>query len=262
MDILNKNMYSCLTFLEASQLKEDTLALLPIGAIEQHGPHLPINTDLILAEEFGKRIVSRWSHMFDIVIMPSIPFGLSFEHQWAKGTMSLSILTFASMIMEIWKQIYCQCGIKNIVVINGHGGNRGILDALIQEARNIHGINVCITHPSSMSVIGSNSRMYEVHGGKSETSVMLELCPSLVRMANLPKQPISIKKNENVRTFILDRGQSWPWSSGDDDIALDGIIGDAWMANRDLGLEIVSSALESYENVFNNILKSNKKRNF
>src|SRR3954470_22674885 len=85
-----------LTSAESARLiKETSILCLPLGAIEQHGPHLPLNTDLIVAEGLARRIVAQAGDAFDLWRLPALPLGLSREHDWAPGTLSLSVQNFA-----------------------------------------------------------------------------------------------------------------------------------------------------------------------
>src|SRR3974390_163155 len=81
-----------LPFLEISnRLSKRSMLCLPIGSLEQHGPHLPLNTDIVLAEGLTERIILRWGEGFDLWQLPTISISLAREHEWAPGTVSLSI---------------------------------------------------------------------------------------------------------------------------------------------------------------------------
>src|SRR5678815_4450653 len=73
------------------RLRASSILCLPIGSIEQHGPHLPLNTDVVLAEEFTRRIIARWGDTYDLWQLPTQAVSLAREHEWAQGTLSLSI---------------------------------------------------------------------------------------------------------------------------------------------------------------------------
>ena len=230
-------------------LSEQSVLCLPVGAIEQHGPHLPLNTDVILAEEYTKRFVERWGEEFDLWQLPAIAVGLSMEHAWADGTMSLSVEGFSSYLRELTKAYANAFPARRMAIVNGHGGNRGILEALIYELEGEYGFRTCVIHPSALSRTRSNATVPEVHAGKSETSVMLVLAPELVRMDRLENYP-SAQFGSEIGRLILDRGVTWAWSSCEPGIGTDGTIGDAREASRELGLEIIENAIANASEVF------------
>src|SRR5512143_1729480 len=120
-----------LTFAEISQvLRESSILCLPIGSIEQHGPHLPLNTDVVLVEEFTRRIIARWGETYDLWQLPTLAVGLAREHQWAPGTLSLSVETMKSLLCGLAREITRSLPVRNLAVITGHGGNRRLLEAL------------------------------------------------------------------------------------------------------------------------------------
>ena len=234
-----------LTFTEVPRrLRATSILCMPLGSMEQHGPHLPLNTDTVLAEAFTRRIVARWGDTFDLWQLPALALGLSREHAWAAGTMSLSVQTMTALLRDMGSEIARALPARNLVIVNGHGGNRGVLEALTQELRWDFGLNVCALHLGALMSPVVNSAMPEIHGGKDETSVMLALAPDLVHrdriqaLKNTPDQAA-------IRALILDPGVTWPWSTGDTRIADMGIIGDAQAASVEHGKAIVERAVEA-----------------
>src|ERR1700738_1624808 len=112
-----------LTFPEVRACRRETSILcLPMGAMEQHGAHLPLNTDAVIAEELARRIVARWGNEFDLWLLPTISISLSREHDWAPGPLSLAIQSFVALLKDIAREIVRALPARNIAVISGHGG--------------------------------------------------------------------------------------------------------------------------------------------
>lgn len=236
------------------RLSRDSILCLPIGACEQHGPHLPLNTDTILADRFAFQVAARWHREHDIWLLPTIPYGLSREHGWSAGTVSLTVRVFSELLLGLCEQIAASLPAKNLVIINGHGGNRGILEALIYEMEDRFGLNVCVTHPTALANVGSGSSLPEVHAGMSETSVMLAIAPEEVRMDCIPDDyAADTSASDAIRETIMSRGTTWPWRSNDPSIATLGIIGDARRANAALGCQIAESSLAEYGRVLSRL---------
>ena len=225
------------------------------GAVEQHGSHLPLDTDVVIAEELTRQIVARWGEEFDLWQLPSVPVGLSREHDWAPGTLSLSVHGFVTLFRDLAHAIARALPARNLAIVNGHGGNRGILENLIHEIDADFGFNTCAIHPFDLARIESTPANPDIHGGKSETSVMLALAPDRVRMeliarADEPGAP------EAVQALILDRGATWPWRSDDPRLARGGIIGDAHGASAELGAAIVDRVVAQSERIFRRLLEN------
>jgi creatinine amidohydrolase len=237
-----------LSFLEIpKRLSASSMLCLPLGAIEQHGPHLPLNTDLVIAENVARLMAERLGDEFDLWILPSIPVGLSREHAWAPGTLTLSVQSFAALLRDLAADLARSLPARNLVIVNGHGGNRGILDALIYEIQDQFGFNICVIHPLVLSGM-EDSAVPDIHGGKIETSLMLVFAPHLVRCDNITTLGRQPDKDE-IDKRILDRGVSWPWSSGDRALAEQGVTGDAASASAEFGQQVIESLLKKTQNV-------------
>ena len=234
-----------LTFQEiASALRASAILCLPMGSMEQHGPHLPLNTDTILAEAFTARIVERWGEAYDLWRLPPLAIGLSREHDWAPGTLSLSVAGMTALLRDLGREIARALPTRNLLIVNAHGGNRGILEALGREIRGDFGLNLCALHTGALMSPVADAGLPEIHAGRDETSVMLALAPQLVRRERIPqlKEP---PDGAAVRALILDPAASFPWSSDDRRIAEAGVIGDAREASVEHGNAIVARVVEA-----------------
>jgi creatinine amidohydrolase/Fe(II)-dependent formamide hydrolase-like protein len=244
-----------LTFLEISKrLRATSILCLPIGSIEQHGPHLPINTDVVLAETFTRRIISRWGEAYDLWQLPTIAISLAREHEWAPGTLSLSIEGMTRLVRDLGREIARNLPARNLAVINGHGGNRGLLEALAQDLRGDFALNVCIFHPTTWADFHAASTMPEIHGGKNETSMMLAAAPQLVRIDQI-KQLGAATSTDAVRNTILNQVVTWPWTTNEKDIADNGIIGDAKSASAEFGEQLLVKIAEEAGDILKQLLQ-------
>jgi creatinine amidohydrolase len=242
-----------LTFPEVSgKLKESSILCLPIGAIEQHGAHLPLNTDVVVAEELTRALIARWGDQLDLWQLPTLSISLSREHDWAPGTLSLSVQTFAGLLMDMGRTLVRALPARNLAIVNGHGGNRGILENLLHELRGDCGLNACVIHPFDLAKAASGTP--DVHGGVGETSVMLALAPDLVRTPMIasagPPPP------DSAGALIFDRGVTWPWRSDDPRLGQMGIIGDPRAASPERGRSMVDSMIEKAGGVFALLLEN------
>lgn len=161
------------------------VAVLPVAAIEQHGPHLPLGTDAILTEAVFDAAASRIGTAVEILRLPTQRVGLSPEHVSFPGTLSLSAETVISCWTEIGHSI-ARAGVRRLVILNGHGGQAGLVDV----------VATCLRAEADLSVLrctyfalaGPEAALPErewrfgLHGGTLETSLMLHVAPDLVRM--------------------------------------------------------------------------------
>jgi creatinine amidohydrolase/Fe(II)-dependent formamide hydrolase-like protein len=245
-----------LTFPEISrELGVSSILCLPIGAIEQHGAHLPLNTDVVVAEELTRALIARWGVEFDLWQLPTISIGLSREHDWAPGTLSLSVQTFAALLKEMGREIVRALPARNLAIVNGHGGNRGILENLLHELRGDLALNACVIHPFDLAKAATAAAAADVHGGAGETSVMLALAPDLVR-SDMIKDAQHPPAPDGIAALIFDRGVTWPWRTDDPRLAQMGIVGDPREASAERGRAMVESMVEAAGGVFARLLEN------
>lgn len=133
----NKYLLAKMTWPEVEEiLKETDIALVPIGATEQHGPALPVDNDAHIATEFTMRVAEGVWNKQKVVVTPTIAFGYSPHHMQFKGTITLSESTLANMIVDVCKSLEHH-GFKKIIIINGHGGNSTAISNALHEMNGI-----------------------------------------------------------------------------------------------------------------------------
>jgi creatinine amidohydrolase/Fe(II)-dependent formamide hydrolase-like protein len=248
-----------LTFQQVRPWVKDTSILcLPLGAIEQHGPHLPLNTDITVAEGLARRILARWGDEFDLWLLPSIPLGLSREHDWAPGTLSLSIEVFVGLLKQMARELVRAFPARNLLLVNGHGGNRGALENLLHELQSDLALNCGAIHPFDLARGATKIPDTDVHGGLAESSVMLVLAPELVHLERLEPGGDPGPEITSVHALIFDRGVSFPWRSSDARLARDGVIGNARAASVEMGQAIIDAVLTQTHAVLQRLLENQK----
>jgi creatinine amidohydrolase/Fe(II)-dependent formamide hydrolase-like protein len=254
---MSARRYGGLTATEVrASVGERSVLCIPIGSYEQHGAHLPIETDTILAQGFTERLIARYGEEFDLWSTPAIPYGLSLEHAWSPGTVSMTARAFVSLLDAVVTAYVQASPLRNMLIVNGHGGNRGVLEAVLYELQRDHRVNPCVIHPSSLSTAKFASSLPEVHAGLRETSVMLALSPDDVHIDRIPADyEEDQSQKELVRRLVLDRGTTWPWTSGDPGISAFGIMGsDPRNATSELGEAVLASALDNSRAVLETLL--------
>lgn len=228
-----------------SKITARSIFVQPLGALEQHGPHLPFNTDEIIATAVAEATVHEVGERFDVWLLPTLSYTKSNEHAWAPGTIWLSAITMLSVLDDIGRCI-SKTNAHKLVFLNGHGGNSALLNVVNRELRLDHGLQTFTAHPSMPPDQGGASAESElgmgIHGGTDETSVMLHLRPDLVDMSKAVRRvPEKMALNKHVR---FGGSVSFGWLSND--FFLDGHIGDPTHATAELGSRMFASAVKNF----------------
>jgi creatinine amidohydrolase len=163
-----------------------TIAILPTAAIEQHGPHLPVGVDTMIAEGLLALLRKDCPDDLDIRILPVQAVGKSNEHLWAAGTLTLT----AETALAAWVQIglsVARAGVRKIVIINSHGGNLDLISILSRELRVQAGMLAVKAQWGSFGapegLFSAQENRFGIHGGDAETSMMLAFRPETVDMS-------------------------------------------------------------------------------
>ena len=225
-------------------LSESSIILLPVGAIEQHGPHLPMSVDRVIAEETAKAIVERCSNDLDVWLLPTVAVSKSNEHDWSTGTISLRYETLMAVLDDIGRSL-SKTPAKKLVLLNGHGGNTTLLNTALRELRLNYSLETFLIHPALPPAYGGSSTEDElgmgIHGGRDETSVFMFLRPDLVDLTKAERRiPEKLDRNKHVK---FGGSVSFGWLSND--FHEDGYIGDPTGASIELGETLFNSAVES-----------------
>ena len=235
--------------LRAPQLAEKitgrSIIVQPLGAIEQHGPHLPYNTDLLIAERVAAEAVERIGEQLDVWLLPPLAYTKSNEHAWSAGTIWLSATTLLAVLDDIGRCV-ATTPARKLVFFNGHGGNSALLGVANREVRLAHGLQTFLAHPGVPPDQGGVSAEGEhgmgIHGGTDETSLMLHLAPELVDMSLATRNvPERLADNRYVR-FGGKVGFGWL----SNDFGPDGHIGDPTAATAERGATLFEAAVTAF----------------
>lgn len=229
------HLWGELTWPDAAQrLKEVDIALLPVGAVEQHGPHLPLDTDAFDAEYLAQRVADACSDPRPFVL-PAVSYGVSYHHEGFQGTISLSNDTLARLIYDIGLSL-ARNGIKKLVIINGHGGNSPALNHAAQMINRDAHIFVCVDtgETSDVDIDALVETPNDVHAGEIETSTSLAVRPDLVRMDRA--QQAVPKFSSRYLDFTSKRGVLWYAHTRK--ISKTGVMGDPTKASAAKGRKI------------------------
>jgi creatinine amidohydrolase len=165
--------------------RERTVVVLPVAAIEQHGPHLPVSVDTTLIEEFVRRMASRLPDDLPAVFLPVAPVGKSNEHARFPGTLTLSAETVTRLWSDLIESVAAS-GFKRVVLFNSHGGQLAPMDVVARDLRAKHGMLIAKLSWFQLGlppgVFGDAEARQGIHAGDIETSMMLAVVPDLVRM--------------------------------------------------------------------------------
>ena len=221
-----------LTWPEAQErFQQVDIALLPVGSVEQHGPHLTLDTDAFDANYLALRVAEASSDPKPLVL-PSIPYGVSYHHDEFKGTVSISNDTLAKLVYDIGMST-SRNGIKKLVIINGHGGNSPALNYAAQMINRDAHIFVCVDtgETSDVDIYSLVETPNDVHAGEIETSASLAVRPHLVKMDQARREVPEF--SSRYLDFTSKRGVLWYAYTRK--ISQSGVMGDPTRASAEKG---------------------------
>ena len=225
------------------------VAVLPLGATEQHGPHLPFETDTIIAETIARAAEQRLGGvLLDVEFLPAEPVGYSVEHSDVPGTRTLTFDEAIRRWIGIGEQAWA-AGSRKFVLFNAHGGNSPLTTIVVTELRRRHPMLAVATswtrfgYPEGL--IPEDERAIGIHGGLIETSVMLALRPDLVGMDKA--RDFASAQSDFARDFTHLRAygpHAFGWLM--QDLSPAGVTGNAALASAELGEKLIDHAARGF----------------
>ena len=216
---------------------EVTTAVIPVAAIEQHGPHLPVSTDLTIMEGMLAEVFDRLPNNLDARFLPIQAIGKSNEHIHAPSTLSLP----ANMLIDAWTELgasVARTGIRKFVFVTSHGGNEEVMGIVSRELRVRYR---ALSVRSSWGRFGHPGGLYAareiqlgIHGGDVETSLMLHFLPELVDMSKADDFASSFERAEGEFELLRSHGShSFSWIASD--LNPHGVVGNVLAATAEKG---------------------------
>jgi creatinine amidohydrolase len=214
-----------------------TIAILPTAAIEQHGPHLPVGVDMMIADGLLASLRAACPDDLDIRILPVQAVGKSNEHLWAAGTLTLTAETALAAWVEIGLSV-ARAGVRKIVIINSHGGNLDLCSILSRELRVRVGMRAVKAQWSSFGapagMFSAQENQYGIHGGDAETSLMRAFRPETVDMTAAQ----DFRSKAETAPIPPTGPISLAWVSSD--LNPHGVVGEAHLATAEKGLALAA----------------------
>ena len=230
-------------------LAAQTIAVLPLGATEQHGPHLPLRVDTALAEGIVAAALAQLPAHVPALALPTQAIGLSGEHQAFAGTLSLQPATLLALWGDIGAGV-ARAGVKKLLLFNAHGGNVSSMDIVARKLRQQHGLLVVhcswfnLPLPQEVhAAFSAHEHRFGVHAGEVETSMLLHLAPEQVQMARA-QNFASTSATRAQRFAILGNGKSAKLGWAMQDYNPAGAAGNAAAADAQRGQALVEAAAQ------------------
>lgn len=217
---------------------QDTIAVLPLAAIEQHGPHLPVSVDTTIMNAMLAEAMPLVPDGLDVLVLPTQAVGKSNEHLHSPGTLTLSWESAIQSWIEIGESV-ARAGLRKLVIVTSHGGNIDPMKVVARELRARHGMLAVTTAWRAFGlppgVFADLDAQHGIHAGDIETSLMLHFRPDLVEMSQASAfNPLTVEMIAEDYSWLRPTGlHAMAWMA--QDIHPSGAAGDASLATAEKG---------------------------
>ena len=216
---------------------EAVIAVLPVAAVEQHGPHLPVSTDSAIMQGMLDTVIAQAPDDLDLRILPIQSVGKSNEHQHAKGTLTIPATTLIDHWVELGHSI-ARAGIRKVIIVNSHGGNEEVMGIVARElrvrARMLAVKTSWMRFGLPAGLYSQTETAYGIHGGDVETSLMLHFRPELVALDKAENFVSAVTRAEKDFELLRHTGpHAFAWIASD--LNASGAVGEAALATAEKG---------------------------
>jgi len=233
-------------------IRHDPVVLLPVGTMEEHGPHLPLETDAIIATEVAKRIDETMVNELPLLVMPTVWTGYSSRDvaRWP-GTMRLKPETVVDIVYQVCASLV-NMGVKNIVVIHTHGHHAGIMRMVARKVFDELDVHIAITSPAAFGAAAFNrvrrsNQGSSVHAGEYETSLMMALGRRVVEQMMDSQDAVEYRSRfVSGDNFVSSEVKVDFWSTWGLNESNTGVLGDPTQACVETGQAVLKAILANY----------------
>ncbi|HEY9661643.1 MAG TPA: creatininase family protein, partial [Allocoleopsis sp.] len=237
--------YLTWTEIQAMPDKENVVVLQPVGAIEQHGPHLPLIVDSVISTAVVGRALAQLDANIPAYALPPLCYGKSNEHWHFPGTITLSATTLIATLMEVGESVY-RAGFRKFALVNGHGGQPQIMEIVARDLHQrypdfmVFPLFVWRVPQVPIELLSPQEAELGIHAGDAETSVMLSLLPNQVQMDKATKEyPHGLPMDS-----LLSMEGKLPFAWTTRDLSRSGVLGDPTTATVEKGDRFLAALVQ------------------
>ena len=249
--------YLTWTDIEAMPDKENVVVIQPVGAIEQHGPHLPLAVDAVIALAVLGKALERLPGDIPAYGLPCLTYGKSNEHWHFPGTITLTAQTLIATLMEVGESLY-RAGFRKWVLLNAHGGQPQIMEIVARDLHQLHAdfavfpLFVWRVPNIAAELLTPTELELGIHAGDAETSLLLSILPEQVKLERAtPSYPQQLPGEDSL--LSMEGNLPFAWMTRD--LSSNGVLGDPTTATREKGDRILDSLVSSWVRVIEDIYK-------
>jgi creatinine amidohydrolase len=227
---------------------ERWIAVLPLAATEQHGPHLPVGTDVMIAQAYLARVREIVPDTVPVTFLPVQPIGISTEHIDFPGTLTLTTEAALKSWLALGASV-ARAGLKKLVMVTSHGGNSAAMSLVAQDLRAQYGLLAVTTSWSRLSaaeeIFSAQEASHGIHGGAAETSIMLAQYGKQVRLSSIADfRSAGIAITKEYRWLSTQRPAPFAWQA--QDLHPSGAVGDATQASAEKGRRLIDRGAHAF----------------